>query len=199
MGSKLIHLKPADYVVSSWSGGTTTQIGIAPEGAAYADRQFLWRLSSATVDLEQSDFTALPDYKRYIATLNGEIDIIHNGEAPIRLAPHQVHVFDGGWQTSSIGKCRDFNLMLRKGACDGLLEALKLSGDGTVNACEAAAKAANASMVLFLCEGSATICAQGESIVLEPGEAVLLWDAHGETLQLSCPQGAVLMKAQMWE
>ena len=37
------------YVTTLWSGGTTTQLAIAPEGAVYADRDFLWRLSSAKV------------------------------------------------------------------------------------------------------------------------------------------------------
>ena len=49
MGSGMIHLRREDYVTSRWSGGSTTQIAIAPEGALYADRSFLWRLSSATV------------------------------------------------------------------------------------------------------------------------------------------------------
>ena len=31
-----------------------------PQGALYADRDFLWRLSSATVDLDESDFTPSP-------------------------------------------------------------------------------------------------------------------------------------------
>ena len=115
----LIHLKPDNYVVSTWSGGTTTQIGIAPQGAVYAHRDFLWRISSATVDLEVSDFTPLPDYDRLIATLEGEIDVTHNGGEAIHLAPYCVHSFDGGWETRSAGKCRDFNLMTRKGVCTG--------------------------------------------------------------------------------
>ena len=41
-----------DYATTNWSGGTTTQLSIAPEGAVYADRDFLWRRSSATVELE---------------------------------------------------------------------------------------------------------------------------------------------------
>ena len=81
----LIHLKSDNYVVSTWSGGTTTQIGIAPQGAIYADRNFMWRVSSATVDLEVSDFTALPDYDRLIATLEGEIDVTHNGGETIEI------------------------------------------------------------------------------------------------------------------
>ena len=47
-------LTQADQVTTTWSGGTTTQLAIAPEGAVYADRDFLWRLSSAKVELEHS-------------------------------------------------------------------------------------------------------------------------------------------------
>ena len=85
-----------DYNVSTWSGGTTTQLAIFPPEAVYADRDFLWRVSSATVDLEESDFTALPDYDRLIATLRGEIVLTHNGGAPLTLRPYEVHAFSGG-------------------------------------------------------------------------------------------------------
>ena len=70
---RIKHLTPSDYRVSRWSGGTTTQLCIAPEGADYAHRDFLWRVSSATVELEASDFTMLPDYHRWITTLEGTL------------------------------------------------------------------------------------------------------------------------------
>ena len=60
-----------DYATTNWSGGTTTQLSIAPEGAVYADRDFLWRLSSATVEDGESEFTPLPDYNRWILLLDG--------------------------------------------------------------------------------------------------------------------------------
>ena len=69
----LTHLTPADYVTTQWSGGATTQLAIAPKGAVYADRDFLWRLSSATVELDESDFTPLPAYDRVISTLRGDM------------------------------------------------------------------------------------------------------------------------------
>ena len=72
-----------DYVTTSWSGGTTTQLAIAPEGAVYADRDFLWRLSSAGVDLPHSDFTPLPDYNRLISILRGEMSIVGNRPLPL--------------------------------------------------------------------------------------------------------------------
>ena len=79
------HLTPSDYITTKWSGGLTTQLGIAPAGAVYADRDFLWRLSSATVEDAESDFTALPDYERLISTLEGTIELNHNGGEKLRL------------------------------------------------------------------------------------------------------------------
>ncbi len=121
----------ADYVVSKWSGGTTTQLAIFPPTAYYADRDFLWRVSSATVDLEESDFTPLPDYDRLIATLEGGIELTHNGGPTLTLRPLEVHAFSGGDVTHSRGRCRDFNLMLRRGRVTGTMEVLHLSAAPT--------------------------------------------------------------------
>ena len=128
MAPHITHLTQADYQISQWSGGTTTQIAIAPQGALYADRDFLWRLSSATVDLDESDFTPLPDYHRLIAPLRGEMELTHDGGPLISLAPYQVHAFDGGADTHSRGRCVDFNLMLRKDRCAGSVSPLRTSG-----------------------------------------------------------------------
>lgn len=54
------HLTPSDYITTKWSGGLTTQLGIAPASAVYADRDFLWRLSSATVEDAESDLRPCP-------------------------------------------------------------------------------------------------------------------------------------------
>lgn len=107
------------YSTSAWSGGATTELAIEPEGSRYADRSFLWRLSSATVELEESTFTPLPDYERWIMMLKGEVELCHNHGAWIHLREMEPHFFDGGDETVSRGKAVDFNLMLRKGVCGG--------------------------------------------------------------------------------
>ena len=117
-------LTKADYVTTSWSGGTTTQLAIAPEGAVYADRDFFWRLSSATVELEHSDFTPLPDYDRLLAVLDGEIKLKIGQDEPFPLAPGKVAAFDGGVPVESWGQCVDFNLMVRKGKAQGTVSVL---------------------------------------------------------------------------
>ena len=116
------------YATTSWSGGTTTQLAIAPEGAAYANRDFLWRLSSATVELPHSDFTPLPDYDRFLSVLEGEIQLKIDAREPMPLVPGEVVSFDGGAPVESWGKCVDFNLMVRKGACRGVVNAVRRDG-----------------------------------------------------------------------
>lgn len=119
---RIRNLSENDFSVTGWSGGTTTELAIEPENADYRDREFLWRVSSATVDLEESVFTSLPDYDRVIMTLDGIMELSHNGEEWIRLSEFRPHSFDGAYRTVSRGKVRDFNLMLRKGRCSGFLE-----------------------------------------------------------------------------
>ena len=83
----LTHLTGKDYTTTRWSGGTTTELLIRPRGAVYGQRAFLCRISSATVELAESTFTALPDYTRLIATLEGTITLAHDGGEPLTLAP----------------------------------------------------------------------------------------------------------------
>ncbi len=186
-------LTEKDYLVSTWSGGKTTQIAIAPEGAVYADRTFLWRLSSATVDLEESDFTALPDYDRLITPLDGSMRLTHSSMSgkEIVLTPYDIHAFDGADQTHSWGRCTDFNLMLRKGKCGGrmtpirLKEAIDQPLEENAAPCRKEEEKAVVSFVpgpssevllLFAAEGVAKVCLMGEGDWQEeaalPGEAL---------------------------
>lgn len=183
-----------DYVTSVWSGGTTTQLAIAPADAVYADRTFLWRVSSATVDLEESEFTSLPDYIRLISTLEGTIALSHNGGAWFPLRPTEVHRFDGADQTRSRGRCRDFNLMLRKGAADGEMEYLRLCDEQrTLIARGTTASGKTAQVALVYCaEGCLTVLHGGESAVLRAGETALCDGAEDLTLAAAkLPAGAM--------
>ncbi len=104
-----------------WQGGRTKEIFIYPENSKYADRNFLFRISTSTVELSESDFTVLPNYTRKIAVIDGEMYLTHDdGTAPCRLVPMEtVHTFDGGANTHCVGKCTDVNLMIAKGKAEG--------------------------------------------------------------------------------
>ena len=120
-------LTAKDFETSRWAGGITTQLAIGPAGAQYPNRDFLWRISSAQVELEHSVFTNLPDYHRFLTVLDGRLEL-QIGSAPRAvLSPWTVCEFDGRTPVESWGRCTDLNLMLRKGACTGAMEVLRLS------------------------------------------------------------------------
>ena len=196
----LIHLTKNDYIISQWSGGTTTQVAIAPEGAIYADRDFLWRISSASVDLDESDFTALPDYHRWISTLEGGMTLSHQGGEKIVLAPYEVHQFDGGVDTHSWGRCTDFNLMLRKGKCQGVVRSAKIAaGQSQEIAFESAPSQQfpQADLILFCGCGAAVVTLGGESVTLNAGESVMVKGAQDAKLEVAATQDAAFMIAEV--
>ena len=192
----ITRITPADFVSSLWSGGETHQLAIAPAGAVYADRDFLWRLSSATVNLEESDFTALPDYERYIATLEGSIRVSHDGGEPMTLVPYAVHRFDGGADTKSWGRCVDFNLMLRKGRCDGCLTALRLPESARVTLPRTFAEGPEHALLVFCGEGGAVLHTGNESVPFSRREALLVSQPEGE-LTLESGDASAFMVAEM--
>lgn len=189
-------IKKDEYIKSTWSGGTTTQIGIYPEGAEYKDRDFLWRLSSATVDLEESIFTSLTDYNRIIMTLKGKMELIHNGGEPVSLAPFEAHEFDGADHTLSRGRVVDFNLMLRKDRCRGFVHAIKLHGGQ--NKALFWENAGHKHMALFyafntgvsmLIDGEEYKLGEGESLMIEGDENV----SSPDISMVSTGDGVIIM------
>lgn len=69
-------LNKLNYKKTNWSGGDTTELYIYPEDSRYQKRDFLFRLSSATVNLEKSAFTKLDGVSRKLMLLSGEIEKI---------------------------------------------------------------------------------------------------------------------------
>ena len=85
-----------------WAGGTTTQLAIGPEGADYAARRFDWRISTARVERDESDFTPLPGIRRILMVLEGSVYLTHDGVREIDLAPFEQDVFEGAQRCARI-------------------------------------------------------------------------------------------------
>lgn len=120
MGLNYVLRRTNEHKTTSWSGGLTTEIFIYPPDSLYSERNFDWRISSATVDQDESDFTKLDGYMRHIMVLAGKLKLIHESNPPINLSTYQQHYFDGNCSTKSFFKCIDLNLMLKKGYTGGL-------------------------------------------------------------------------------
>lgn len=118
-------IRKSECMVSTWSGGTTTQLYIYPENASYVERNFKWRLSSAKVDAEESMFTSLPGISRILMIIEGEVFIKHQGHHSTVLKAFEKDSFSGDWTTKCVGKATDFNLMTDKG-CSGSMDSFSI-------------------------------------------------------------------------
>lgn len=122
-------IKKNEQITTAWSGGTTTQLAIYPEHAEYNKRNFLWRISTARIQDEESLFTCLPEFWRKLMIIEGEVILEYEGSHQVELKPYEQESFSGGWVTRSKGKVTDFNLITAAG-CRGDLEAIFIK-DGT--------------------------------------------------------------------
>ena len=178
-----------DYATTNWSGGTTTQLSIAPKGAVYADRDFLWRLSSATVELDHSDFTPLPDYNRFLSVLEGEIQLKIDADEPVPVSPGKVVAFDGGVPVESWGQCVDFNLMVRKGKGEGCVVELRREEDFEETVTPGAG---NRSLAVYCVSGSASLPRFG--LEVQSGQTLLCLEGQNEPFTIK-GEASVLMVA----
>jgi len=126
-------VEKSSYKTTTWAHGETTEFYIFPKESNYEQREFLWRVSSATVTSDTSEFTALFGVKRWIMPFDAPLFLTHthNGKPlySITLNPYESHCFKGDWATQSRGKARDFNLMLKEGAY-GIVKPVKLISTG---------------------------------------------------------------------
>lgn len=108
-------LKKEDFITSNWSGGTTTQLFIYPEKSTLRDMDFQFRLSTAMVEQEESQFSKLENIQRFITPLDGTLKLSHDSQESIILKSFEIYEFEGNWNTKSYGKVKDFNFMLSRG------------------------------------------------------------------------------------
>lgn len=118
-------LSEKDYKLTTWSGGDTNELYIYPENSEYKERNFLFRISSATVEQEKSTFTKLNGVSRKLMPLTGELRLSFRGKYEKKLDKFDIESFLGDWDTTSYGKVTDFNLMTKAG-CTGELEHIKV-------------------------------------------------------------------------
>lgn len=110
-----------DRTTVNWASGTSTEIFIYPSNGSFADRNFLFRISTATVEAEESTFTFFEGITRHLMILKGSLELIHEGRYTEHLNPFDQDIFSGEWSTRSKGKVTDFNLMLKDGATGSLV------------------------------------------------------------------------------
>ncbi|MGX6971102.1 HutD family protein [Vagococcus bubulae] len=109
-------LRKNDHQTSCWSGGETTQVFLYPPTGKYEPGKFDYRISTASVEVEESIFSALPGYNRLLMSLNHPLELTHeslSNTVTKKMKPFEVDAFDGADKTKSVGKCQDFNVIFK--------------------------------------------------------------------------------------
>jgi environmental stress-induced protein Ves len=132
-------IKKEDFVTTRWAGGETTQLSIYPEDAVFSNKDFLWRISSATFTGTESAFSDFSGYQRYILPLEGELTVHHKGLYGRTLKKFDVEYFDGSWTTTSKNTldCRDYNFIVKSGSL-AKMQVLKIGDEYLVKGSEVA-------------------------------------------------------------
>ncbi len=112
---------PQNRTTINWASGTSTEIFIYPSTGNFAERDFTFRISTATVEAEESTFTFFEGITRHLMILKGQLELTHEGRYTKHLQPFDQDTFSGEWPTKAKGKVTDFNLMLKHGAEGSLL------------------------------------------------------------------------------
>jgi len=157
-----------NYKTSSWSGGTTTELFIYPPESSYQKRDFQIRISSATVDIEESNFTKLPGYNRVLMILDGQLELNHQGKYQKKLSQYECDYFDGTWETSAKGKVIDFNLMTSKSLQGDLKYKKLVSGTKFTLTISSKGKL----IALYLISGK--LLSEADERILEQGDLIVL-------------------------
>ena len=167
-------IKEDQRLESNWSGGKTWELAIYPKDAKYLDRDFLWRLSTANSNLDESSFTKLPDYDRILMVLEGDVVLAHGDQRSVHLEALQSDAFDGAVKTRCYGKLiKDYNLIYRKG-CGGRMELMDLLETSRPVPMSAEVAGSAVSCGIFCLDGYAVVSCGENSGMVRPGEQAVI-------------------------
>ena len=129
-------LRANDFQVSDWSGGKTKQLYLSPPTGHYGKLKFDYRLSTATVELAESQFSDLSGFHRILMSLDHTLHL-HNAsrQEETVLAPFTPYFFEGSDSITSRGTCTDFNLIYSdhyQGQMLAILDGQELSQDEAI-------------------------------------------------------------------
>lgn len=172
-------IKEEQFNVSKWSGGTTIETAIFPENAQYLERDFIWRLSSATVEAEESSFTKLPDFDRILMVVEGSVVLAHGDERSVSLSQWEQDSFDGATKTKCFGTMTDYNLMFRKG-CQGRLEVIEAHQEANKFEQSCNELLPDSSYGFYCVDGYVIISVNGETNMVKKGQQMVLDIEEGE-------------------
>ncbi|SMP68772.1 HutD family protein [Anoxynatronum buryatiense] len=181
------------FITTQWAGGETTQLAIHPENALFSERDFLWRISSATFTTTQSVFSDFSGYQRYLLPLRGNLRLSHERLFARELAAYEPAYFDGAWPTASENSpdCIDYNFIVKNGTT-ALLQVLQEGDEHLVDVPAMITCFSVDDMVIHLKKAGVQREISGFSLYMletEAGESVSVARASAPVILTKCAAG----------
>ena len=109
----MIKISKQNIIPNKWDGGLTYEYFIFPAESKYVERNFDFRISSATIEKVPSNFTKFSGYFRYLVMLDNSLNICRKGLSE-DYSKHEIFEFDSNEEIVSNSLGNDFNLMIFK-------------------------------------------------------------------------------------
>ena len=158
------------FCPAAWSGGETTQLYIYPKDSSYAERNFGFRLSTASVIIESSTFTSLAGISRTLMVLEGKMALTHEGHHHSLLNKFETDQFEGEWITKSEGCCTDFNLMTKPPFSGNVTGKMLAANNSTT----VIPQKNNCSLFLYLYKGSMNFALYDSAGEIDEGDLLVI-------------------------
>lgn len=164
---------------STWSGGTTHELLIAPAHATMDNRDFTLRISKASVNSSPSIFTQLNGYHRNLLVIKGCLLAQCNEKENYLLCPGDEWHFEGSDQVTAKGTCNDYNVMWKgEGVVHSQMIEIEKSNVYSID------QSVGGQMLFFHCDtGKVKMEILGEEFVLTEGMSLEI-EAIKEDLNL---------------
>jgi environmental stress-induced protein Ves len=167
-----VHVFPKkDSKASIWSGGLTYEYMIYPKMAKYADRDFVFRISSATIEEVPSEFTKFKGYYRYLVMLDKGLEIEVNKEKKA-YKKYEIMEFNSDDEVTSFTKGIDFNWMVSEKTSHHKLEVANSNQN------------CNADVVILFSLDTTVITINEKPYDLEPYDLLFIENQEKENIRL---------------
>jgi environmental stress-induced protein Ves len=182
-----------DFKTKQWSGGNTTELYIFPPTADFGKGNFDFRISTATVEVEKSNFTALPNVSRHLMVLEGEITIAHKNHHSVHLTTNDIDSFKGDWETTSIGTCVDFNLMTTENT-KGNLSSISINSNKRI---QSSLVSTNEFYIYYVAQGTLEFDLNSEVKKLNQGELLVIHNPEDVVIEFRSSKNCSLVQVNI--
>lgn len=177
MRIELIHKR--EVTPAEWDGGKTWELFIFPKEAKYADRDFDFRISTASIEKSPSTFTRFKGYRRFLVMLTGDLHIIRNGEKE-SVKHNQVFKFSSDDEIDSYSSGQDFNLMVKE---DKWISSVEVSKSG---------KETGARLLFVFAMDDCEVLCNEESFQLNGGDCLVIDNNEMQLVNLKADKEIIL-------